>query len=47
MRVGLVFVTVFENRWSLQTYVSYIALESKLWIAEVPTIRFNLNVNVL
>jgi hypothetical protein len=42
-RAGLVFVTAFENRRTLQTFVSQIAWESEVWIAEDPDhmIHFN------
>lgn len=40
---GLVFVTAFENRRSMQSFVSQIAWESEVWIAEDPEhmIHFN------
>ena len=40
---GLVFVTAFANRRSMQTFVSQIAWESEVWIAEDPDhmIHFN------
>ena len=40
---GLVFVTAFENRRSMQSFVSHIAWESEVWIAEDPEhmIHFN------
>ena len=40
---GLVFVTAFENRRTMQTFVSHIAWESEVWIAEDPDhmIHFN------
>ena len=39
----LVFVTAFENRRTMQTFVSHIAWESEVWIAEDPDhmIHFN------
>ena len=42
-KVGLVFVTAFENRRTMQTFVSHIAWESEVWIAEDPDhmIHFN------
>ena len=42
-KAGLVFVTAFENRRTLQTFVSHIAWESEVWIAEDPDhlIHFN------
>lgn len=42
-KAGLVFVTAFENRRSMQTFVSQIAWESEVWIAEDPDhmIHFN------
>ena len=42
-RAGLVFVTAFENRRTMQTFVSHIAWESEVWIAEDPDhmIHFN------
>lgn len=40
---GLVFVTAFETRRTMQTFVSHIAWESEVWIAEDPDhmIHFN------
>lgn len=40
---GLVFVTAFENRRSMQSFVSQIAWESEVWIADDPDhmIHFN------
>lgn len=42
-KAGLVFVTSFENRRSMQRFVSQIAWESEVWIAEDPDhmIHFN------
>lgn len=42
-KAGLVFVTAFENRRTMQTLVSRIAWESEVWIAEDPDhmIHFN------
>lgn len=42
-RAGLVFVTAFENRRGMQSFVSHIAWESEVWIAEDPEhmIHFN------
>lgn len=42
-KAGLVFVTAFESRRTLQTFVSHIAWESEVWIAEDPDhmIHFN------
>ena len=42
-KTGLVFVTAFESRRALQTFVSQIAWESEVWIAEDPDhmIHFN------
>ncbi len=42
-KAGLVFVTAFETRRSMQKYVSQIAWESEVWIAEDPDhmIHFN------
>ena len=42
-KAGLVFVTAFENRRSMQTFISHIAWESEVWIAEDPDhmIHFN------
>ena len=42
-KAGLVFVTAFENRRSMQSFVSHIAWESEVWIAEDPDhmIHFN------
>ena len=42
-KAGLVFVTAFESRRTMQTFVSYIAWESEVWIAEDPDhmIHFN------
>jgi hypothetical protein len=39
----LVFVTAFENRRTMQTFVSHIAWESEVWIADDPDhmIHFN------
>ncbi len=40
---GLVFVTAFENRRTMQSFVSHIAWESEVWIADDPDhmIHFN------
>jgi hypothetical protein len=40
---GLVFVTAFQNRRTMQTFISQIAWESEVWIAEDPDhmIHFN------
>ncbi len=42
-KAGLVFVTAFENRRTMQRFVSHIAWESEVWIAEDPDhmIHFN------
>jgi hypothetical protein len=42
-KAHLVFVTAFENRRTMQTFVSQIAWQSKVWIAEDPDhmIHFN------
>lgn len=42
-KAGLVFVTAFENRRTMQTFLSQIAWESEVWIAEDPNhmIHFN------
>ena len=42
-KAGLVFVTAFENRRAMQTFVSHIAWESEVWLAEDPDhmIHFN------
>lgn len=42
-KAGLVFVTAFENRRTMQTFVSHIAWESEVWIAGDPDhmIHFN------
>ena len=42
-KAGLVFVTAFENRRTMQTFASRIAWESEVWIAEDPDhmIHFN------
>jgi hypothetical protein len=42
-RAGLVFVTAFESRRAMQAYVSQIAWESEVWIADDPShmIHFN------
>ena len=42
-KAGLVFVTAFENRRTMQKFVSQIAWESEVWIAEDPDhmIHFN------
>ena len=42
-KAGLVFVTAFESRRSMQTFISQIAWESEVWIAEDPShlIHFN------
>ena len=42
-KAGLVFVTAFENRRTMQTFLSHIAWESEVWIAEDPDhmIHFN------
>ncbi len=42
-KAGLVFVTAFETRRAMQTFLSHIAWESEVWIAEDPNhmIHFN------
>lgn len=42
-KAGLVFVTAFENRRTMQSFVSQIAWESEVWIADDPDhmIHFN------
>lgn len=42
-KAGLVFVTAFENRRTMQTFVAHIAWKSEVWIAEDPDhmIHFN------
>jgi hypothetical protein len=42
-KAGLVFVTAFENRRTMQPFVSHIAWESEVWIADDPDhmIHFN------
>jgi len=42
-KAGLVFVTAFESRRTMQSFVSHIAWESEVWIAEDPNhmIHFN------
>ncbi len=42
-KAGLVFVTAFESRRTMQSFVSHIAWESEVWIAEDPDhmIHFN------
>ncbi len=42
-KAGLVFVTAFETRRTMQSFVSQIAWESEVWIAEEPdrVIHFN------
>lgn len=42
-KAGLVFVTAFESRRTMQSFVSQIAWESEVWIAEAPDhmIHFN------
>ena len=42
-QAGLVFVTAFETRRAMQTFLSQIAWESEVWIAEDPDhmIHFN------
>jgi len=42
-KAGLVFVTAFENRRTMQTFVSHIAWESEVWISDDPDhmIHFN------
>jgi hypothetical protein len=42
-KAGLVFVTAFENRRTMQSFVSYIAWESEVWLADDPNhmIHFN------
>ncbi|MBI5041257.1 MAG: restriction endonuclease [Gammaproteobacteria bacterium] len=42
-KAGLVFVTAFENRRTMQSFVAHIAWESEVWIAEDPDhmIHFN------
>ena len=42
-KAGLVFVTAFESRRTMQSFISHIAWESEVWIAEDPDhmIHFN------
>ena len=42
-KAGLVFVTAFENRRTMQKFIAHIAWESEVWIAEDPDhmIHFN------
>ena len=42
-KAGLIFVTAFENRRTMQSFLSHIAWESEVWIAEDPDhmIHFN------
>lgn len=42
-KAGLVFVTAFENRRTMQSFIGQIAWESEVWIAEDPDhmIHFN------
>ncbi len=42
-KAGLVFVTAFENRRTMQSFISHIAWESEVWLAEDPDhmIHFN------
>ena len=40
---GLVFVTAFENRRTMQSFVSHIAWESEVWIAEDPDHKIHFN----
>jgi len=42
-KAGLVFVTAFENRRTMQSFVSHIAWESEVWLADDPNhmIHFN------
>ena len=42
-KAGLVFVTAFENRRTMQSFISHIAWESEVWIADDPEhmIHFN------
>lgn len=42
-KAGLVFVTAFENRRTMQSFLSHIAWESEVWVAEDPDhmIHFN------
>lgn len=42
-KAGLVFLTAFETRRTMQTFISHIAWESEVWIAEDPDhmIHFN------
>lgn len=42
-KAGLVFVTAFESRKAMQSFISHIAWESEVWIAEDPDhmIHFN------
>ena len=35
-KAGLVFITAFETRRTMQTFVSHVAWESEVWIAEDP-----------
>ena len=35
-KAGLVFVTAFETRRTMQTFVSQIAWESEVWVADNP-----------
>lgn len=42
-KLGLVFVTAFETRRKMQTFISQIAWESEVWIADAPDhmVHFN------
>ena len=42
-RAGLVFVTAFETRRSMQSFLSLISWETEVWVAEAPDhwIHFN------
>ena len=42
-KAGLVFVTAFETRRTMQTFVSHIAWESEVWIAEDPDHKIHFN----
>ncbi len=42
-QAGLVFVTAFENRRTMQSFVSQIAWESEVWIAEDPDLMIHFN----
>ena len=42
-KAGLVFITAFVNRRTMQTFVSHIAWETEVWIADDPDHMMHFN----